>query len=208
MAGAARKRDRVATRAAILEAARDLFVSDGFERASIRRIAERAGCAHGTLYLYFRDKDDLLQQLIEEQFVLLQGRLRALPRTLGTWERLRETAVTILRFGLEMPDHFHLIMSTRPSHAPDDDRRLSTMADEMSAFLIDGVVRAAGRRQLRSGSPQMEAHALLALIHGVVELGRSQVMDASTAEAVATRGIDLVLAGMRVAPEPSAPTDA
>ncbi|MGH9661467.1 MAG: helix-turn-helix domain-containing protein, partial [Bryobacteraceae bacterium] len=41
-------------RAEILSAARDLFVKEGYAAVSMRRIAERVGCAPGTLYLHFR----------------------------------------------------------------------------------------------------------------------------------------------------------
>ena len=48
----------------LLTAARELFIENGVAKASIDQIASRAQVAKGTFYLYFRDKEDLLQALI------------------------------------------------------------------------------------------------------------------------------------------------
>lgn len=47
-------------RNAILEAARALFTTDGYEQTTIAQVARRAGVAVGTVYLYFKNKSDLL----------------------------------------------------------------------------------------------------------------------------------------------------
>jgi AcrR family transcriptional regulator len=93
------------TRQAILDAARDVFVSDGYEGASIRKVAQAAGYAHGTIYLHFRDKDDLLSQLSEEQFRVLLERLRALPRSLDARARVAAALRQVVVYGLEFPNH-------------------------------------------------------------------------------------------------------
>ncbi|MCC8930054.1 MAG: AcrR family transcriptional regulator [Rhodococcus sp. (in: high G+C Gram-positive bacteria)] len=52
--------DRDAKRADIVGVAREMFVSDGFERTSISRLAKAVGITPNTLYWYFKDKDDIL----------------------------------------------------------------------------------------------------------------------------------------------------
>ncbi len=47
----------------ILEAAIELFSENGMENTSIQEIAELAGVAKGTIYLYFKSKDDLMEQV-------------------------------------------------------------------------------------------------------------------------------------------------
>ena len=47
----------------ILEAAMDLFSERGFETTSVQDIAQTAGIAKGTVYLYFKSKEDLVQQV-------------------------------------------------------------------------------------------------------------------------------------------------
>jgi TetR/AcrR family fatty acid metabolism transcriptional regulator len=57
--------DRVAKRDRILEAAEGVFAERGFYAAKVADIAKAAGVADGTIYLYFKNKDDLLVSLFE-----------------------------------------------------------------------------------------------------------------------------------------------
>src|SRR2546428_6220583 len=65
------ERDREAVRRAILDAARDLFVSEGYDNVSIRKIAERIEYSPAAIYGYFPSKDDIFFALAEEGFRLL-----------------------------------------------------------------------------------------------------------------------------------------
>lgn len=193
---APRRRNAEATREAIFEAAREVFMSRGYHGTSIRTVAEQAGYTHGTIYLYFRDKDDLLYQLSEEYFRQLLARLRGLPRTLDAVDRLRETLRALLQFGLEYPDHYHLMVSMRPPHASDTARRFGPMADEVTGLLFDVVTRAAARTGVTLDDPQVDAFALLATTHGVIEFYRANVLEAGVAQSVVERTIALMLAGI------------
>src|SRR6476646_10086215 len=62
---AARRPDRADKRAAILRAAIDVFAARGFFNAQVADVARSAGVAAGTVYLYFRNKDDLLVSIFE-----------------------------------------------------------------------------------------------------------------------------------------------
>jgi AcrR family transcriptional regulator len=64
-------------RGAILMAALDEFSARGFEMARIDDVAKRAGIAKGTVYLYFRDKETLFQELVREMLAPLIGGLQA-----------------------------------------------------------------------------------------------------------------------------------
>src|SRR6059058_2976758 len=73
------ERDREAVRRAILDAARELFVAEGFRNVSIRKIAERIEYSPAAIYSYFPSKDDIFFALAEEGFRLL-GHPGAAPR--------------------------------------------------------------------------------------------------------------------------------
>ena len=77
----ARKQRSAARREAILAAALDEFSSRGFEAARLDDVAKRAGVAKGTIYLYFRDKENLFQELIRAMLVPLIGTIEALGAT-------------------------------------------------------------------------------------------------------------------------------
>ncbi|MFZ5482061.1 MAG: TetR/AcrR family transcriptional regulator [Myxococcota bacterium] len=68
-------RDRTDKHDLILEAAIEVFAEKGFHHARISDIARRAGVADGTIYLYFRNKDDVLLTIFEEKMGVLIGGL-------------------------------------------------------------------------------------------------------------------------------------
>jgi TetR/AcrR family transcriptional regulator, fatty acid metabolism regulator protein len=81
------KRDR------ILDAATKVFAKRGFFAAQVADVAKRAGVAAGTVYLYFKSKDDLLLSLVERTMrdAIADGRsaLQQLDHTATPIERLR-----------------------------------------------------------------------------------------------------------------------
>jgi AcrR family transcriptional regulator len=195
-----RKRDSEATRTALLDAAQDVFLEHGYAGASVRRVAERAGVTHGTLYLYFRDKDDLLYQLSEELFRQLLARLRTLPRTLEPVARLREALHMILHFGLEFPGHYHIMMSMRPPHRNASSRQFGPLAEEVLGYLFDAVQRAAERGNWQVDDLQVTSHALVATVHGVIDLNRDALLDPDAARQVGEHAIHELLAGLSARP--------
>jgi AcrR family transcriptional regulator len=76
--GGARQQRSAARREAILSAALDEFSLRGFEAARLDDVAKRAGVAKGTIYLYFRDKESLFQELIRAMLTPLIGTIEAL----------------------------------------------------------------------------------------------------------------------------------
>jgi AcrR family transcriptional regulator len=77
-ASAGRKPRSSERREAILAAALDEFSSRGFEAARLEDVARRAGVAKGTIYLYFRDKENLFQELIRTMLTPLVGTIEAM----------------------------------------------------------------------------------------------------------------------------------
>jgi AcrR family transcriptional regulator len=74
----ARKVRSAERRDAILSAALDEFSTRGFEAARLDDVARRAGVAKGTIYLYFRDKESLFQELIRAMLTPLVGTIEAM----------------------------------------------------------------------------------------------------------------------------------
>jgi AcrR family transcriptional regulator len=71
-------------RAAIVEAALDEFIARGFTATRLDDVARRAGVAKGTIYLHFKDKESMFEELIRTALVPLIGRLHAPPPTGGS----------------------------------------------------------------------------------------------------------------------------
>jgi AcrR family transcriptional regulator len=77
--GAGRAGRRNERRATILSAALDEFAARGFEATRLDDVARRAGVAKGTIYLYFRDKQSLFQELVRTMLSPLVGAIEAAP---------------------------------------------------------------------------------------------------------------------------------
>ncbi|MBI3703324.1 MAG: TetR/AcrR family transcriptional regulator [Rhizobiales bacterium] len=73
-----RKERSAARRDAILAAALEEFSARGFEATRLDDVARRAGIAKGTIYLYFRDKESLFQELIHTMLTPIVGTIEAL----------------------------------------------------------------------------------------------------------------------------------
>ena len=67
-----RKQQQEDLRAKILDAARELFVNEGVEAVSMRKVADKIGYSATTLYNYFDDKEALLYALCDADFGTLQ----------------------------------------------------------------------------------------------------------------------------------------
>src|SRR5215471_4890744 len=101
----AREKDNI--REDILDAARALFVKQGYEHVSIRKIAEKIEYAPGTIYLYFRDKAEILERLCDETFSKLMQRMRAIHDDHSDpLDGLRRGLRTYIQFGLDNPNHY------------------------------------------------------------------------------------------------------
>ena len=78
-------------RQAIIEAAMEEFISRGFAATRLDDIAKRAGVAKGTIYLHFKDKESMFEELIRTAIVPLVGRMQGPPPSGGTVRDLIES---------------------------------------------------------------------------------------------------------------------
>src|SRR5271168_4346283 len=78
-----RAREKKELRDEILDAARDLFLREGYENVSMRKIAEKIEYSPTTIYLYFQDKSELLDCICEETFARLVRKQTVLEQTVA-----------------------------------------------------------------------------------------------------------------------------
>lgn len=135
------ERDREAVRRAILDAARELFVSEGYGNVSIRKIAERIEYSPAALYGYFPSKDDIFFALAEEGFRLLYHRDNAAAldeelNALAPLDRLRAIFWRLYEFSREHPQYFELIFVDRAVPRISREYERFAFAREMKAHLL------------------------------------------------------------------------
>lgn len=158
-------------RAEILEAAERIFVAEGYEGATIRKIADDVGVSSTALYMHFQDKAEILLEICEAAIKqLLERNSEIAARPVDAVVRVRMMLEAYMRWGFEHPNAYQLVFA--------GGRPVSSVwhegTEDLGARCYDifsGVVReiaASGR--LRTGSDESAAQALWACCHGVVQL--------------------------------------
>src|ERR1700743_3546365 len=109
----------------IQDAAIRVIARKGMSAATMADIAKEAGVAKGTIYLYFRDRDELVEKTFERAMTELHKRIDAsLAGDLPFAERLRQLLTAKMEFFRENREFFRLYLSLRyPEGSPAQQRR-------------------------------------------------------------------------------------
>ena len=166
------KGDGYLRRAEILEAAERIFVAEGYEGATIRKIADEVGVSSTALYMHFQDKGCILLEICQQTLRLLYERNREIAaKPLDAVVRVEMMLDAYMRWGMEHPNAYQLVYSGRPpasmGDVPEDTRDISTQCYESFRNVVREIA-ADGR--LRSGSAESAAQMLWMSCHGVVAL--------------------------------------
>jgi AcrR family transcriptional regulator len=100
-------------KALILQAAKKLFVEKGVEQTTIRNIAAEIEYSVGTVYVYYKDKNDILHDLHSQGFTQLGDTLRVLNFVAEPMERLKALSKAYMNFAVENPDMYDLMFSMK-----------------------------------------------------------------------------------------------
>lgn len=100
-------------KALILKAAKKLFVEKGIENTTIRKIAAEIEYSVGTVYVYYKDKNDILHDLHIQGFMQLGNEMKVLFNVADPMERLKALGRVYLRFAIENPDMYDLMFSLK-----------------------------------------------------------------------------------------------
>ena len=93
----------------ILEAAKNLFLKDGFEATSIRKIAAEIKLSPTTIYLYYKDKNDIAYTLHKEGFKILGQQFSVLQHVESGFERLKAMGRIYINFAIQNTDFYQLM---------------------------------------------------------------------------------------------------
>ncbi len=157
----------------ILAAAERILIETNDQAAlSIRAIASAVGVTPPSIYLHFADRNDLVFAVCERHAEKLEQVMAdAAVGVEDPWERIRRRGYAYLRWGLDNPEHYRILMTSRPDHTPDrllDERLADTAglvpaAEDVAAAIANGQLVAAG-------DPVETTEILWMMIHGMVSL--------------------------------------
>ena len=162
-----KERKRQQQRQEILVAARELFLREGTAHFTMRKLANEVGCAPGTLYLYFNDKNDLIATLVEESFEHLMNDLERPERDLNPLESLKAMMHAYIDFGLANPNHYHFAFMLRRTRDLEDAR---PRPHRSYALLVKTVRECVDQQLIRPVDVELAAQGVWTGIHGVTSL--------------------------------------
>jgi AcrR family transcriptional regulator len=173
-----RLREKEEMRSKILEAAAELFVQEGYDSVSMRRIADRIEYSPSTIYLYFKDKSHLCSVIVAETFDKLRLALeKIVSQPIGTEERLRRCLRTYIQFGLDNPKHyiFSLCTPEPPLNYEDgytEQVKQATLNSGLAAFdyLRRGIAQSMEEGIIRRQDVELAAQVTWAMLHGLTSL--------------------------------------
>ena len=185
--------------ASILNAARDLFVAEGYQSVSIRKIAERIEYSPAAIYSYFASKDDIFLALAEEGFHLLDEKVRSAMKTGDPLEDVRANWWAFYEFAQEQPAYFQLMFV---------DRSVPRITQEWEGFeflqQMLGNAEAALQKAIDAGqlpktlNPNVAMHMLWAALIGPAVVGiRHRLASGEDYDALARDVLNATIAGLQ-----------
>ena len=169
-----RAREKQELRQEILAAARDLFIHVGFEDVSMRKIAERIEYSPTTIYLYFRDKVDLLDCICEETLIRLEERLVAIRRANDdSLEKMLRGLRAYIEFAVEHPNDYRVAFMMEFKSLGDNSRplRCQEIGHRVYQAFRSDVAECMSRGVFAPGRDvDAAAQSIWAAIHGMAVL--------------------------------------
>ncbi|MGE5361180.1 MAG: TetR/AcrR family transcriptional regulator, partial [Bacteroidales bacterium] len=194
-----RDRDHEEMRGVILEAARDLFLKEGYESTSIRKIAERIEYSPAAIYRYFTSKEDIFFAIAETGFRLFGRAMKAARPSPDPIETLRRRFWRYYEFSKAQPEYFALMFVDRSvPRLTREWERLEFMRNtrEELSGLVAACVASGG---FPAGTdPGAVFHILATAVHGAAVIRLSdRFIPRRMADALARDVLEATLAGLR-----------
>jgi AcrR family transcriptional regulator len=197
------EREREATARAILDAARELFVAEGYQNVSIRKIAEKIEYSPAAIYSYFPSKDDIFLALAEEGFRLLfksaEDCAGQTDPARAPLDSIRDAFLNVYAFSKNHPEYHALMFMDRSVPRISHDWQRFGFVKEMRKQLTERIQQAIDRGDLPAGStPEVIFRVLMVSTLGVCMVRLCDRMaPGEDADALVRVALDAAITGFR-----------
>lgn len=179
-----KERDKEDLRKSILDAAREVFLEKGVGQTSIRSIAQKIEYSPTTIYLYFKDKNEIFYALHQDGFALLNAQMYALSAVEDPFERLKATGRIYLRFAEEHSDYYDLMFVQKSLMESDKDWKEGENAFDGLKFTIQQCI---DQGFLPFTDAETGAFLVWSMVHGMWVLndrGRCKILSEEKRETI------------------------
>ena len=192
-------RERQAVRQAILDAARDLFVSEGYRNVSIRKIAERIEYSPAAIYSYFPSKDDIFFALAEEGFRRLDATVRGVLGNADPLEEMRACWWAYYQFSKDHREFFELMFVDRSVPQITEQWTGLAFVHQMLEFAAARIQRCTEAGIFHPDTdPQVAMHLVWGALTGPAVIGSGcRLAPGEDPDALARDVLEVVIAGLK-----------
>jgi AcrR family transcriptional regulator len=166
-----KERQKEELKGKILEAAKELFITKGYDETSIRNIAERIEYSPTTIYLYYKDKDDIFHALHAEGFSLLNQYFKSLSLVEDPFQRLKAITRAYVNFAVEHPEMYDLMFISRaPMNKIEKEEEEWNEGHRAFGFLVQTIEECQRAGHLQNFNTEVLAFTMWSMVHGVCSL--------------------------------------
>ncbi|PJJ79585.1 AcrR family transcriptional regulator [Mucilaginibacter auburnensis] len=165
-------REKETLRSLILESAKKLFIENGVEQTTIRAIAKNIDYSVGTVYFYFKDKNEILNALHTQGFSQLGLQFSVLKNVNHPMERLMAMGRLYIAFALENPDMYELMFTLKEPMEVLDSKEHEQWDEGISAFraLKDTVNACIKAGHFNGHTAEPLTYMIWSVVHGMCSL--------------------------------------
>ena len=167
-----KEKQKLEIRKLILDASMKLFVEEGFEHVSIRKIADLIEYSPTTIYLYFKDKDEIYFNLHDIGFANMHELNRNLDDIRNPLLRLHKMGENYLNFGLDNPEYYDLMFIQRePMHKLNEMECSDWKSGDAALVRLKDTVRDCMEQGfLAKDDVDLVSVSVWSMVHGLVSL--------------------------------------
>lgn len=173
--------ERQQLRTLIIDAARELFVTQGVDAVTMREIAKRIGYSATSIYLHFADKESLLRAICDTDFLSLATALKDILQITDPVERLNAFGLGYAKYAISHPNHYRLMfMTARTPCSPEQSSLQQNNAEQDAYYQLKTVVDdvfLAGRFKPEFQDSELIVQTVWAGMHGVCSLEINMAQD-------------------------------
>jgi Transcriptional regulator len=165
-----KEREKQEMRDLILNTAKEMFLKEGYEKTSLRKIANKIDYSPTTIYLYFKDKSDIFHALMEIGFSILLGEFSKAMTIDDPYERLRAIGAVYITFAFENAEFYDLMFIMR-SPMEKVHKETDWDAGKRTFMCLQQTVDECIKKKLiKSSNPDTTSLMFWAHVHGLVSL--------------------------------------
>lgn len=165
-----KERDRVEMKQRIIDAAIQMFLEEGYEKTSIRNIADKIEYSPATIYLYYKDKDELLYDVQGQAFEKLDQAFRENATATDPIRKLEQIMVTYTHFGKNNPELYDLMFIIRAPMNVMKEKELWDNGHDSFGFLVACISECIEEKLIRYDDVMIAALSIWSMGHGLVSL--------------------------------------